>query len=225
MRPIFITSKKPAPALCLLVPRCFSVLLGSLVLATTFFGSNLYANSNANDEGANPASMRPSSFHPGAVRKGFYTGLSTGRLMYTSSERNLYKDGWVVGFKAGYDLWRYLGLEGLFKFSAHSSTTGSTLANTPASFFVYQAIGQLRGAYPILNRLYIQGAAGGGLYMSSPNQNSLYGSGRGMIYGELGLEYFMRSRGISVGLDPSFAFVQNFDGMILQATGFLRYTF
>ena len=101
----------------------------------------LHAEESISSEDVNPATMQPRTLHPGAVRKGFYTGLSTGRLMYTSSERNLYTDGWVVGFKAGYDIWKYLGFEGLFKFSAHSSTLGSSLANTPPSFIVYLMIG------------------------------------------------------------------------------------
>lgn len=167
----------------------------------------------------------PSSIHPGAVRKGFYTGLSTGRIFYTSTERTRFSDGWLVGFKAGYDIWKYFGVEGLFKFSAHSSTSGSPLATTPPSFFVYQLIGQMRGAYPLMSRLYLQVALGGGLYFSSPNQNTLKASNLGMLYGEFGLEYFMRSRGISVGLDPAIAIVENFDGAVVQLTGFLRYTF
>lgn len=165
------------------------------------------------------------TIHKGAARKGFYTGLTSGRLFYTGQDRSLYRDGWVVGFRAGYDILKYLGIEGQFRFSAHSATTGTVLTNIPLSFFNYQVLGALRGAYPITQRLYVQAAAGGGLFLSSPNQNRNSNNSRGMFYGELGLEYFMRSRGISVGIDPSLSGVKDLKGAIVQATGFLRYTF
>ncbi len=165
------------------------------------------------------------TLHPGAIRKGFYTGLSTGRLFFTGDDRSLYRDGWVVGFKAGYDIIKYLGAEVLVKFSGHSSTTGTRLVNIPLSFFAYQLIGQVRGSYPITNRLYAELGLGGGLFMSDPNQNRNSSSNRLMFYGEMGFEYFMRSRGISVGLDPSIAVIKDLKSAVIQTTGFLRYTF
>lgn len=165
------------------------------------------------------------TLHPGAVRKGFYTGLSTGRLFFTGDDRSLYRDGWVVGFKVGYDIVKYIGIEGIFKFSGHSSTTGTRLQNIPLSFFAYQLAGQLKGSYPITNRLYAGAGFGGGIFASSPNQNRNAGANRLMFYGEMSVEYFMRSRGISVGLDPSLSVIKDLKGAVIQTTGFLRYTF
>ncbi|MDB5038929.1 MAG: hypothetical protein JWQ35_2457 [Bacteriovoracaceae bacterium] len=166
-----------------------------------------------------------SVFHPAAVRKGFYTGMTTGRLFFTGNDRLLYKDGWVIGFKLGYDIWKYLGLETDFKLSGQPSTEGSIVANVPKSFFVYQYIAQLKGGYPITQRLYAEAGIGGGLFIGSPNMNRTVSATRSMFYAEMGLEYFMRTRGISIGLDPSIAGVANLQGAVIQTTGFVRYTF
>jgi hypothetical protein len=171
------------------------------------------------------AAEEQSAFHAPAVRKGFYTGLSTGRTVFTGLDRSLYKDGWVVGFKLGYDIFSYLGAEAVFKLSGHPSTLGTTSAAIPKSFFVYQYLLQLKGNYPITQRLHVELGAGSGFFYSSPNQNALTNANRAMFYGELGLQYFMRTRGISVGLDPSFSAVQNLKGAVIQLTGFVRYTF
>lgn len=170
------------------------------------------------------AAQEQSAFHPPAVRQGFYTGLSTGRTIFTGLDRSLYKDGWVVGFKVGYDISSYLGTEAIFKLSGHPSTFGTT-SGIPSSFFVYQYLLQLKGSYPITQRLHAELGLGGGFFYSSPNQNPLTNANRAMFYGELGLQYFMRTRGISVGLDPSLSAVQNLKGAVVQLTGFVRYTF
>jgi hypothetical protein len=171
------------------------------------------------------AEREQSAFHPAAVRQGFYTGLSTGRTIFTGLDRSLYKDGWVVGFKLGYDIWSYLGAEFVFKLSGHPSTLGTISLSIPKSFFVYQYLTQLKGNYPITQRLHLELGVGGGFFISSPNLNALTNGSRAMFYGEFGLQYFMRTRGISVGLDPSVAGVQNLKGAVIQLTGFVRYTF
>ena len=138
-------------------------------------------------------------------------------------------DSWrsnqLVGLKSGYDIWKYFGIEGQFKVSGHDTTIGSTVGNIPFSFFAYQLVVQFKGMYPITDRLHIEGGLGGGLFYSSPNFNSNFSATRGSVYGEFGIEYFMRSRGISVGLDPSFTIVTDLKSAVIQATGFVRYTF
>lgn len=166
-----------------------------------------------------------SAFHPPAVRQGFYTGLSTGRTFFTAGDRTSYKDGWVVGFKLGYDLWDYLGAEAVFKLSGHPSSFETTSQYIPKSFFAYQYLLQLKGSYPITQRLHAELGLGGGFFYTSPNLNSLNQVNRAMFYSEMGLQYFMRTRGISVGLDPSISGVQNLKGAVVQLTGFVRYTF
>lgn len=164
--------------------------------------------------------------HPGAGKQGFYVALTTGQLFFGKSDRALFKEGWVTGLKFGYDIWKFLGIETLFKFSGHHSTVGTQTVGVPKSFFVYQAIGQLKGAIPIFRRVFLEIGVGGGLWYTNPNQKTTVGQvNRGMAYGEIGLEYFLRTRGLSIGLDPSLAAVQNLESPVIQATGFLRYTF
>jgi len=195
--------------------KSFSILV--ILLVSQFVW--VVAASAADDE-------KQSSTHPHARRDGFYSGITTGALFYTAGDRSLFEDGWVVGFKAGYDFIKYVGVEGMFKFSAHDSRFGSPAQGTPFSFMVYQYIAQLKGHYPITSRLRIEFGAGGGAFDSHPNQKRTVGDGmRGMGYGEFGVQYFTRIRGLSIGLDPSVAGVQNLKGAVVQATGFVRYTF
>lgn len=166
------------------------------------------------------------TLHPGAHKVGFYSGISTGRVFYSGADRSLFKDGWVTGLKFGYDFIKYLGVEGIFKFSGHDAATGTQQTGIPKSFFVYQYILQAKGSFPVMRRLYLNMGLGGGIWQSSPNQKSTVGgASRSMLYGDLGVEYFMRTRGLSVGLDPSWAAVKDLKGLVFQMTGFLRYTF
>lgn len=165
------------------------------------------------------------AFHPPAIRKGFYSGLSTGKLFFLGNDRSLYNEGWVVGFKLGYDIFQYMGIEAVYKLSGHESNIGSTQKSLAKTFFVHQIIAQLKGSYPITKRLHVDLGLGGGLFESQPNFNSNADVHRTMFYGELDIEYFMRSRGISIGLDPSLAFVRGMNSAVLQTTGFVRYTF
>lgn len=164
--------------------------------------------------------------YPGADRTGFYAGLSTGQLYFTGRDRSNNKNAWVVGLKAGYDILQYLGIEAIAKFSAHETSLKTPSTTVPYGYNAYQLIGQLKGAVPLSRRFYFNLGAGGGLFYSDPNLNSSSGgASRGMVYGEAGFEYFMRTRGISIGIDPSMAAVKSLSSVIIQATGFVRYTF
>ncbi len=198
--------------------RYFSFISLLLVLTSSFFSqSNLRAAEEISESGG--------AFHPPAIRQGFYTGLSTGKLYFTGNDRSLYKEGWVVGFKFGYDIMKYLGAEAIYKLSGHTSTSGTAVSTLAKGFFVHQLILQGKGSYPVTQRLHVSLGLGGGLFESSPNFNKNGDVHRTMFYGELGALYFMRTRGISIGIDPSFAAVRNLNSVVLQATGFVRYTF
>lgn len=178
----------------------------------------------AADEPLSGAERLQSDIRPGAKREGFYTALTTGQLFFTGNDRLNYHDGWLIGMKAGYDLWKYIGFEGIFKFSGHSTTSQAVSSGQIAtSFFVYQFLGQLKGSYPLTQRFHIDAGIGGGIWHSSPKMRTQ--STRGEFYGELGCEYFMRTRGISMGIDPSIGAVTNLKSAVVQLTGFFRYTF
>jgi hypothetical protein len=173
-----------------------------------------------------PQAYAKKTLHPGAHKEGFYSGISGGRVFYTGTDRTLFQDAWVTGFRFGYDFYKYLGVEAGFKISGHEATTGTGLITVPKSFFVFQGLAIVRGSYPIIKRLYINAGVGGGLWYSSPNQKTTSSSAsRGMFYGDLGIEYFLRNRGVSIGLDPSLSAVQGLKGAVVQFTGFVRYTF
>jgi hypothetical protein len=186
------------------------------VIVATFISLPAYSASENTPE--------HSSIRPGAVREGFYTSLTTGELFFTGNDRLNYRDGWLIGLKAGYDIWKYIGFEGIFKFSGHSTTSSAvSIGQVATSFFVYQMLGQLKGAYPVTQRFHIDAGIGGGLWYSNPRMGTQ--AGRSEFYGELGCEYFFRTRGMSMGIDPSIGAVTNLKSAIVQLTGFFRYTF
>lgn len=163
---------------------------------------------------------------PGAERTGLYTSLETGQLIFTGNDRLNYKDGWLVGLKLGYDIWKYTGIEFVTKFSGHDSTTRGRAEGRPASFFVYQILGQLKGAFPLTQRFHLEGGVGGGLWHSNSSMLPRGGEAtKGTFYGELGCEYFFRTRGMSAGVNPSLGGVQGLKSAVVQLTGFFRYTF
>lgn len=164
--------------------------------------------------------------YPGATGEGFYAGIQSGMLFYSGTDRSLYRDGALVGLKVGYSLFRWLSLETMFKFSGHNTTLGSQRVGAPKSFGVYQTLAQVKGGIPLWNRWQIGAGAGGGFFISSPNQRATAGtSSRVMGYGEINVEYFLRTRGLSLSIDPSLALVRDLKGPVIQFTGSLRYIF
>ncbi len=166
------------------------------------------------------------SFHPEAQRQGFYASLTTGSLYFMGGDRLDFDDGWLMGLKLGYDVWRYIGLEGQMKMSFHNTSQCRVGATIPCSFINYQFIGMLKLNYPITSRLYAGAGAGGGIWYSDPNMKPTVGSNsRSIFSGTASLEYFMRTRGLSIGLDPTLSGVTDLKSVVGEVTGFVRYTF
>jgi len=165
-------------------------------------------------------------FAPGAKKVGFYAAIGTGRFFFTDADRAEFADGWIVGLKVGYDIMKYVGIEGIFRTSGHESNLRTVSVGTNPSFFGYQFGGLAKGAYPITRRLFVGGGLGGGIWFSNPNQKPTRGSNsRGMFMAEFDLEYYLRTRGLSVGIDPSIAAIQDLKSVSIQLTGFIRHTF
>ena len=164
-------------------------------------------------------------FSPGARKQGPYTALELGGMFMTGFDRE-YSNGWVVGVKAGHDFFRFFGVEAYFRFSGHNSSNVTVTSGVTPSFFAYQVGGLMKGAYPITRRLFAGLGVGGGLFMTNPNSKpGRTGASHPMFLGEMSLEYFMRTRGISFGINPSIAAVQNHKSTIFQASSYLRYSF
>jgi len=160
------------------------------------------------------------------VPRGFYVGMSTGQIYFLNqNDRRVFEDAWVVGLRAGYDLIKYLSIEGQFRFSGHDTSTQGQ-SGVPNSFLAYQGLGFLIGNYPVTRRLTLFANAGGGLWYTNPNQKEIVGTAyRGMFTAGLGLQYFLKVKGLAMGLDPSLSIIKDLQGAVLQATGYLRYTF
>lgn len=162
------------------------------------------------------------------VPRGLYVGLYTGMIYFLDqTDRTLFREGWLVGVKAGYDIFKYLQVEARLGFSGHNSTPeGISNPGIPRSFLAYQAQGFLRGGYPILRRLTLTADLGGGLWYTRPNQKRNVGQqARGMITGGLGVQYFIRMKGLSMGLEPSVSLIQDLQGPLATMSGYVRYTF
>jgi len=160
------------------------------------------------------------------VPRGFYLAMTTGQFYFLNGiDRSNYKNGWLVGMKAGYDIFKYVSAEGVFRFSFHDSSQTSP-SDIPNSFVGYQVLGQLRGNYPITRRLTVSGDLGGGVWYTNPNISPNVGqAARSMFTFGGGLQYFLRMKGLVMGMDPSFGVVRDLQGAIFQMTGYLRYTF
>ncbi|TVQ78641.1 MAG: hypothetical protein EA369_06465 [Bradymonadales bacterium] len=161
--------------------------------------------------------------------RGIYLGMTTGPIYFMgASDRRLYGDSWVVGLRAGYDFFPYLGLEAQVRFSGHDTSRQLSEGpdQIPTSFWAIQGLAILRGSYPFTRRLSVSAEVGGGTWYTNPNQNPrLRGSYRLMATGGLGLQYFLRIRSLAMGLDPQLSIVQDLEAPVLQATAYIRYTF
>lgn len=165
-------------------------------------------------------------FEEGAQKVGFYAAIGTGMFFFTDKDRTDFGDGWVIGLKAGYDFLKYLGLEFQFRTSGHESNVKTVTAGNEPSFFGYQFMGLVKGAYPITHRLYVGGGLGGGMWITKPNAKGVRGkSTEGMFVGEINLEYFLRTKGLSIGIDPQITAIRNNKSIAMQLTGFIRHTF
>lgn len=160
------------------------------------------------------------------VPRGIYTAISTGQFYFLNPvDRSNFKPGWLVGFKAGYDIFKYVSAEGIFRFSFHDSSQTSP-SDIPHSFVGYQLLGNLRGNYPVTRRLTLNGDIGGGVWYTNPNIKPNIGqAARSMFTFGGGVQYFLRMKGLVMGLDPSFGVVRDLEGLVFQMTGYLRYTF
>lgn len=162
------------------------------------------------------------------VPRGFYSALNMGYFYFTDeSDRSLYGDGWVVGIKFGYDIFKYLAVELLYRTSGHQNAPrGLAEESIPGSHFSHQFQGMIRGNYPISRRWTVSAEAGGGMWVTRPNiKPNIRQDSRGMGSFGLGVQYFTKIRGIVIGLDPSISIAQDLEGPIAQATGYIRYTF
>jgi hypothetical protein len=165
-------------------------------------------------------------FTEGAQKVGFYAAIGTGMMFFTGSDRLSFEDGWSVSIKAGYDFLKYFGVEGLFRTSGHESNVATISPGVQPSFFGYQfgLLGKV--AYPVTRRLYLGMGAGGGFWYTKPNAKPLIGTGsRGMFIVEASVEYFLRTKGLSIGFDPSVMAVKDFKSVLMTTTGFIRHTF
>lgn len=160
--------------------------------------------------------------------RGIYVGMSTGQIAFVNSQdRQLYGDSLLIGLKAGYDIFRYLSVEAQARFSGHQTSQAvGNPSGIPTSFLAFQGLGVLRGLYPITRRVSLTGELGGGFWMSDPNQRPTTGNRfRAMATGGLGLQYFLRIRGLAMGIDPQLSVIQDFTGPAVQTLVYLRYTF
>lgn len=165
-------------------------------------------------------------FVPGAKKEGFYAAIGTGKFFFTDKDRSEFADGWLIGFKLGYDFVKYAGVEIIFRTSGHESNVKTVTVGTNPSFFGYQFGGLAKGAYPITRRLFVGGGLGGGIWYTKPNQKPTRGeASRGMFMGEMNIEYYLRTRGLSIGLDPSVSGITDLKSAVFQLTGFIRHTF
>lgn len=165
-------------------------------------------------------------FEEGAQKVGFYAAIGTGMFFFTDQDRSQFADGWVVTLKAGYDFLKYLGVEAQFRTSGHENNIKTSSAGVEPSFFGYQMMGLVKGAYPITKRLYVGGGVGGGFWYTKPNMKPTVGqANRGMFVGEMNIEYFLRTKGLSIGLDPQVSAIKDLKSMAMQLTGFIRHTF
>jgi hypothetical protein len=191
----------------------FKSWLLSLILVCPLLSSSLFA---AEEVG---------QFTSGARKQGLYSALELGGLFMLGLDRE-FSNGWVVGVKAGYDVFRTFGFEGFLRFSGHESNNLTVTSGVTPTFFAYQVGGLLKGAYPVTRRLFVGAALGGGVFITNPNSKPTRTSAtHGMFTAELNAEYFMRTRGISFGLNPSISGIQNHKSAILQASSYLRYSF
>lgn len=184
----------------------------SLFCVLLFMDNSLWAQSEVTDEVDPP--------------RGLYLALSSGQAYFLdSADRGRFKDGWIVGLKAGYDLFKYFSAEAHIKFSGHNTNVVGQ-SGIPNSFFAYQLGGTARGNYPVTRRITLFGDLGGGLWYTSPNARQVVGNqARPMGTFGLGVQYFLRIRGLAMGLDPSVSIVKDLSGPIAQLSGFFRYTF
>lgn len=160
--------------------------------------------------------------------RGFYVGMMTGGVYFMdSSDRRLFKDAMSLGFRLGYDVFKYLSFETQFRFSGNSSSlSGSGDEGIPKTFVNYQALGVLRALWPISRRFSGFFDAGAGLWYSNPNMKAVIGqAARISFMGGAGLQYFLRIRGLAMGADVSLASVRDLKGLVLQPNVYLRYTF
>lgn len=160
------------------------------------------------------------------VPRGFYAGLTTGRLYFLNeNDRQVFEDAWLVGFKLGYDVWKYIGFETQLRFSGiNASPQGES--GVPESFLSYQLIANARGLYPVTRRVSLVGELGGGFWYTAPNQKANVGTqSRGMFVMGTGVQYFLKMKGFAMGIDPSLSAIQDLKGLVLQMTGYVRYTF
>jgi len=193
------------------------VFISSLVF-TLLLGMSFQKSLHAKDEDRG-------SYSPRSKREGFYTALTTGQLYFTGNDRRLYHDAWVVGIKAGYDILQYLGAEAQMRFSGHDSTLTTASATVPTGFNVFQLLIGAKGGYPVLKRLKLSLSGGGGFFYTTPNLQKTTNATRALGYASFEMEYAMRIKGMSMGLDPSISLVKDLKSVIIQATGFVRYTF
>jgi hypothetical protein len=174
------------------------------------------------------AELSANTLQQEAPPRGIYLGMSTGQLFFTNSrDRQLYGDSLLIGLKAGYDLFPFLTLEAQTRFSGHkTSQATSTPGGIPTSFLAFQGLGMARALYPLTRRVSLTAELGGGFWYSSPNQRpTTRGAYRAMATGGMGVQYFMRIRGLAMGLDPQLSVIQDLEGPAAQLMAYLRYTF
>ncbi len=162
------------------------------------------------------------------VPRGLYMGIGGGYWYFTDSDdRFLFGDAWVTSLKLGYDIFKYLGVEVQYRFSGHQNSSAGVASRTiPQSHWSHQVLGIVRGMYPISRRWTVSLDAGGGLWLTRPNiKPTITQDARGLGTVGLGVQYFTRITGVVIGLDPTASLGTDLNSPVIQASGYIRYTF
>jgi hypothetical protein len=163
---------------------------------------------------------------PKKFAKGLFVTGELGAIVFLGREGRYAAPGPVIGAKIGYDLFRWLALQGhLAGASTDANLPPPTIGQTFQSYFF---LGEARFSVPI-RRFKLFGEGGGGVALVSTNVLDQVGVTHGRatvaVVGGGGMDYHTLNRHFSLGLVVDYMWLGNFtNSHALTFNGYLRYT-
>jgi hypothetical protein len=158
---------------------------------------------------------------PDAIERGFSLGTDFGLLYVTKDRRSTVNPGFQLAFTAGYDITKYLSIEGISTFGINEAAAADPVLQGGVNSYQFDLAA--KGAFP-LGRLYPFVEVGSGIFFSHPSFSPTGENKKLNILISAGFEYYTMLRHYSLYLKATYFYVKLPINAITAAVG-LKYTF
>ncbi|HLG19234.1 MAG TPA: adventurous gliding motility protein CglE [Bdellovibrionota bacterium] len=158
---------------------------------------------------------------PDQVERGFSVGFDFGLLFFTGEARTAKNPGFQLTFTTGYDLFKYLSLEGVYSIGINEASAGDFVLQGGVNTILLNLAAKAQ--YP-LGRFYPFLEVGPGIHYSDPEFVPGQNNKINILIGG-GIEYYTYLRHFSLYAKTSYYYILDVPVDTINIGAGLKYTF